>query len=125
MLNISVVALFKYVKTFLGRIFHASVKNLQNAPMLIRWSWYDWIILAAFVLIGPISLLLIPVWIGMKLSIGEDLRNLFSSEKAFHYYRQEVDRLRYQVSVLKKLKSVTDAKPTQKSTESDDKSIYN
>ncbi len=125
MVSKNVFSLFKYVKTLLSRIFNASIKNLQNAPMIIRWSWYDWVILAGFIVIGPISLLLVPIWIGMKLSIGEDLRDLFNTEKAFHYYSQEVNRLRYQVSVLKKLKSVTDAKPTPKSTESDDKSIYN
>lgn len=88
----------------------ASHKNLQNAPVLLRWTWLDWVIVVAMIIIGPISLLFLPIWLGMKLSIGEDLRQLLHIEKAFNYQKQEMERMRYQLGVLKRMNDVTDVK---------------
>lgn len=105
--------LFRFSKAFLRRVFIASHKNLQNAPVLLRWTWLDWVIVVAMIIIGPISLLFLPIWLGMKLSIGEDLRQLLYIEKAFNYQKQEMERMRYQLGVLKRRNSVTDVKNAQ------------
>jgi hypothetical protein len=107
------------MQKLLKRIWEIIASNVTDAPLLLRWCWYDWIFFIAIILTAPYSVPFAILWLVMKLAIGEDFKSLKHKEKAFYFYQQELKNVRYQLGVLKRMKSVRDIDPSSSQVDID------